>query len=349
MPISISPEPRDPVMESRQRVHALAELANSLAHRIVSLRHELRRLQDRIRELEQGPYPGPVRGRHVGAAVLAVVLLFGSWAIDFIVLSPLADFLMDWSNMAASQRVPLRIALAFIWTVFGYGIGAKLGVGFHTRQRAVWFDLVPALAYVLAMPVIAYFVGYQVFQGPARWMLIPMTAVLSIVPVLSGYYATTAAEYLAFLTHLSVLKARERSFGRRIALLGDELQRTSARLAVAVDELDRQFGERPRPYLTELAQQLINEFGRGNINVTLEAPAFPPPPRPLPAASANPAPEPQAEARPASGNGNSVGVPTSDSDAPNAEIDYLRRQLEERSAAEDAELTPPTEFSTRLP
>lgn len=353
MPLHILPDSRDPAADSRYGVHGVSEETNSLAHRVQSLRDKLAEVRARIQELlRQYPQFAQASGRHVAAAILAVTLFFASWLIDLIVLSPLADFMLDWAAMPGEARLPVRIAFAFIWTVFGYGLGTKLGIGLHSRQRAAWFDLFPAAAYVVAMPVIAYFVSEPVFEGPARWMLIPMTVVLSSVPVLSGYFASTGAEYLVFLLRLSWLKHRERSLQQAISRAGGELVIMSQRLAVAVDEHERRFGERVQPYLTELAQRLIQEFSRGNITVTLDEPqALPlPTPRPLPSADGNgraagPAreqePEQAAAAAPANGTGAS-----SEADS---ELEYLRRQLAQRAQDEDAELRPPSEFTTRLP
>lgn len=353
MPLHILPEPPDPAADSRQRIHGVCEETNARAHRVQSLRDKLARVQARIQELlERHPQFAQAGGRHVAAAILAVTLFFASWLIDFIVLSPLADFMLDWAGMPGEGRPPVRIGFAFIWTVFGYGIGAKLGVGLESRQRAAWFDLFPAAAYVVAMPVIAYFVSEPVFEGPARWVLIPMSAVLSSVPVLSGYFASTGAEYLVFLLRLSWLKHRERSLQQAITRAGGELVIVSQRLAVAVDEHGRRFREHVQPYLTELAQRLIQEFSRGNITVTLDEPQALPLPRPrsLPSADGNgraagPAPEQQPEqaaaVAPANGNGASSDT--------GSELEYLRQQLAQRAQDEDTELRPPSEFTTRLP
>jgi len=357
MPIHILPEPHDPAAGSRRRIHRLAEETNSVAHGIQCLRYESRRVGARIQALrDQYPHFAQTGGRHGAAAVLAVALFFASWLIDFIVLSPLADFMLDWAGMPAGPRVPIRIAFAFVWTLIGYSLGAKLGIGFHSHLAAAWLDLLPAAAYVAAMPVVAYFLSQPVFQGPARWMLLPLTLVLSSLPVLSGYFATTAAEYLTFLVRLGMLKLHERRLQRRTSRTGGELVVYSQRLAVAVNHHQRRFREQERPYLTELAQRLIEEFSSGNITVMSDQPSpLSPPPRPLPAANGNHhAPEPGIEAQPmqagqAPSNGSDARVSPEDSDPPNGETEYLRRQLEQRAAAEDGELTPPREFSTRLP
>jgi hypothetical protein len=359
MPIHILPEPHDQAAESRRRIHRLAEETNSVAYGIQCLRDESRRVGARIQALrDQYLHFAQAAGRHVAAAVLAVTLFFASWVIDFIVLSPLADFMLDWAGMPAGPRVPTRIAFAFVWTLIGYSLGAKLGIGFHSHLAAAWLDLLPAAAYVAAMPVVAYFVSQPVFQGPARWMLLPITLVLSSLPVLSGYFATTAAEYLAFLTRFGMLKRHERRFERQTNRTGGELVVYSQRLAVAVNHHQRRFREQEQPYLTELARRLIEEFSSGNITVSMDQPRpLSPPPQPLPAATGNGAaraPEADNEAQPvqagqASSNGSGASVSPEDADPPNGETEFLRRQLEQRAAAEDAELTPPREFSTRLP
>jgi hypothetical protein len=326
------------------------------------LRQELRQLRARIQELlDRYPQFVQPRGRHVAAAILAVILFFGSWIVDFIVLSPLAEFMLDWANRPANNRIPIQIGFAFIWTLFGYGIGAELAIGLQSRQRSWWLFLFVGLAiiYAIAMPLVGYFVGAPVFEGPARWMLMPITLVLSGFPVLSGYFTTTGAEYLAFLIRMGWLKRSERSLERQVYNTGGELVLKSQGLAVAVNEHERRFGDRVQPYLTELAQRLIEEFSRGNITVTLDEPRPLPlaPPRPLPAAAGNgtaPEPErptPQGVETPTSGNGAGVGAgdhaEADQTDAP--ETEYLRRQLAQRAEAEDAELTAPNGFATRLP
>lgn len=296
----------------------------------------------------------------MAAAILAVASFFVSWGIDFIVLSPLADFMLDWGSVPTGPRVPIRAGFAFIWTVFGYYIGAKLGIGIHTRQKTAWLDLLPAAAYILAMPVVAYFVGEPVFQGPARWMLMPMTVVLSSVPVLSGYFATTAAEYITFLGRVASGKRRERHLQQTINRTGGELVVTSQRLAVAVNEHERRFREREQPYLTELAQELIQEFSRGNITVTIDEPEPlpPPPPRPLPAGNgrqdtSQPAPDrPPIKTSGHRNNGRGLNVqpePAPDGDQQYAHVEYLRQQLAQRATEEDSRLDPPSDFTTQLP
>lgn len=148
------------------------------------------------------------------AAILASTLFSASWVADFIALSPLADFTSDWFSISAEGRLRIGIALAFSWTALGYGVGARLGIGLRNRQRPGWFDLLPAVTYVLAMPVIAYSRSEPVSGGPTRWLLIAIRAVLSAVPVLFGYFGTPAAEYLAFRTRLAWLKHRARSLER---------------------------------------------------------------------------------------------------------------------------------------
>ena len=357
MPIPILPEPHDPAADSRRRIHRLAELAHSIAHRILHLQEEAERVRTGIQELQQRYARfAQAAGRHVAAAGLAVSLLFASGLVDFVVLSPLAEFLLDWAGMPAGPRVPLRIAFAFVWTLIGYSIGAKLGIGVHNRQRAAWLDSLPAAAYVAAMPVIAYFVGQPVLEGPARWMLLPLAVVLSSVPVLSGYFATTAAEYLAFIARVGLRKRHERHVEQSIGRLGGELVLTSQRLAVAVAEHERRFREREQPFMTELAQRLIQDFSRGNIAVTMVQPRpLSAPPQPLPAANGNHrAPEPDNEAQTVqakqdSTNASGARVSPEDAVPPDGETEYLRRQLEQRAAADDGELRPPSDFTTRLP
>jgi hypothetical protein len=358
MPIHILPEPRDPAAESRGQIHRLAEMVHSLAHRIQCLRDELQDVRTQIQTLrDEHPRFAQAAGRHVAAAVLAVSLVIVSWVIDFIVLSPLAEFMLDWAGMPAGTKLPIRIAFAFVWTLLGYSIGAKLGIGFQGHLAAAWLDLLPAAAYVAAMPVVAYFVGEPVFRGPARWMLLPMAVVLSGLPVLSGYFVTTAAEYLAFIARVGLRKRHERHVEQSIGRLGGELVRASQRLAVAVAEHERRFREREHPFLTELAQQLISEFSRGNFTVLIQATRpLPPAPQPLPPGNgtAAQAPEPGNEAQPVQAgqprsNGTGTRVSPEDPDPADGVTQYLRSQLEQRAAAEDSELTPPTEFTTRLP
>jgi hypothetical protein len=333
---------------------------NSLAHRIQCLRDELQDVRTRIQTLrDEHPRFAQAAGRHVAAAVLAVSLFFASWVIDFIVLSPLADFLLDWAGIPGGPRVPIRIAFAFVWTLTGYSLGAKLGIAFHSHLAAAWLDLLPAAAYVAAMPVVAYFVGEPVFRGPARWMLLPMAVVLSSVPVLSGYFAATAAEYLAFLIRTGALKGRERRLRAEIQRSGDELVVSSYRLAEAIQDHHRQTGEQVQPFLTALAQRLIEEFSEGRVGFEI-GPSRPVPPAPLPLPPGNgtaaQAPEPGNEAQPvqagqatSTGNGHGTRVSPENANPLNDETEFLRRQLEQRAAAEDGELTPPHEFTTRLP
>ena len=361
MPISLFGEPPDLAAESRSRISDQAEDVNTIAHRIQWLRDEVPSIDQRLQDLrDRHPDFSRNQGRHVAAAVLGVFAFFASWIVDFIVLAPLADFMLDWANIPANHRMPIRIAFAFIWTVFGYGIGAKLGIGFRGRQRAIWFDLVPALAYVIAMPTIAYFVAAPVFEGPARWMLQPFSWVLSSFPVFSGYYTATAIEYLVFLCRITAGDRRKSSVRREANQRGEELLRLSQRLAAAVDEHRRRFNELVQPMLSELAQQLIREFSRGDFTVTMDQPRpLPPPPQPLPAANGNAAaqaPEADNEAQPvqagqatSTGNGHGTRVSPENGNPPNDETEFLRRQREQRAAAEDGELTPPHDFTTRLP
>jgi len=358
MPIHILPEPRDPAADSRTRIHRLAAVVNSLAHRIQSVRDELEDVRARIRTLRaEHPRFAQAAGRHVAAAVLAVSLVLASWVIDFIVLSPLADFMLDWAGMPAGTRVPIRIAFAFVWTIIGYSIGAKLGIGFHSHLAAAWLDLLPAAAYVAAMPVVAYFIGEPVFRGSARWMLLPIAMVLSSVPVLSGYFAATAAEYLAFLIRTAALKGRERRLRAEIQRSGDELVVSSYRLAEAIQDHHRQTGEQVQPYLTELARRLTEQFSEGRVGVEIDPPRpVPPAPQSLPPGNgtAAQAPEPDNEAQTVqakqdSTNGRGARVSPEDAVPPDGETEYLRRQLEQRAAADDGELRPPSDFTTRLP
>lgn len=353
MPFHILPEYPDPATDARQRVHALSQETNLLAYRIQSLRDERAGVRSRTQELlAQYPHFAQARGRHTAAAILAVTLFLGSWLLDLVLLSPLADFMLDWGGIPPDRRLPLRIAFAFIWTVFGYGIGSKLGIGLQARQRAARLDLLPAVAYILAMPVIAYFVGAQVLEWPARLMLIPMTVVLSTVPVLSGYFAASGAEYLAFLLRFTWLKHQERSLEKAITQAGAELISSSQRLAVSIDEHARRFDEHVRPYLTPLAQELIQQFSQGNITVRLErsetlpgAPQPLPPPAPVRNDDTGSGPESATVQQPertggALGNDNSQEL--------ELELQYLRQQLAQRAVDEDSELRPPIEFTTRL-
>jgi hypothetical protein len=357
MPIELFADPRD---ESRSRIRGLAEDLNAEAQEINGLRDEMRIVDERLHDLrDRHGIFSRNQGQHVAPAVLAVLGFLGAWVWDQTLLAPLAEFIFGLTNspLPLNVQIGLRVVSSFIWTALGYLIGTELGIGLRAGRRAAWLLFLAAFLYVLAMPGLAFALGGSLFQGAASYVLVPFSAVLALLPILSGHFTATAFEYLLFLVRVWFADLRKTILRRGINSHGRTLIRLSQRLADAVDEHHRRFNERVQPIITELAQQLIAELSGGNFTVTMGQPRpLPPAPQPLPPGNgtAAQAPEPDNEAQTVqanqdSTNGSGARVSPEDAVPPDGETEYLRRQLAQRAADDDSELRPPSDFTARLP
>jgi hypothetical protein len=362
MPFGVFEEPPDLAAQSRDRIGRLAEDLNSQAQRIQGLRDDHAVVDARLRDLrDRHPIFARNEGQQVAPAVLALLGFLGAWVWDYTFLAPLAEFIFGLTNspLPPNLQIGLRVAGSFIWTALGYLIGAELGIGLRAGRRAAWVLLPVALLYVVAMPGLAFLIGGSLFGGPGRFVLVPFSGVLALLPILSGFFTLTAVDYLNYLSRVTAADRRKSALRREANQRGEDLLRLSQRLANAVEEHHRRFNERVQPIITELAQQLIAELSGGNFTVTMGQPRpLPPAPQSLPPGNgtAAQAPEPGNEAQPvqagqatSTGNGHGTRVSPENANPPNDETEFLRRQLEQRAAAEDGELTPPHEFTTRLP
>lgn len=348
--------------DSRQRIYELGERINELAEVIRALRARAGRLRQRLRELE-GRYVHILEaaGRYVVGAVQAVVLFLASWIVDYIILSPLSDFMLRWAKVPEHVHIHFRLAFAFMWTLIGYALGFKVATGRMSRQPAARWDLIPAVCYALAVPTNAYFVSAQIFTGPQRFILLPFALVLSSVPIFSGWYVATSVECLAVKLYRGLLKRREGALERAEMGRGRELVRYAYRLAVAQDEHYRRFREWVQPHLTDLARQLIEEFSRGGVTVSTQADQAglsEREPLSLPEeGNGDGAVRGVRESDGGGATGLSLGSASGNGRRPHehvpgdaeSELEFLRQQLARRAEVEDSELRPPAEFSSRLP
>ncbi len=358
MPVSILPEPPDPAAESRRRIHRQAELVNDAAAEIEAWQDEYQRLQEAEAELrERYAHFARNQGRNVTAAVFATLLPVATSLVDLGVLGPVSDVTTRWSLVPDDWRLPLRVAVPVAWNFAGYVLGAKLGAAFESRSRSWLLYLVPAAAYVVAMPLIAWFVGEAVFSGPQRLMLVPMTIVLSTVPVLSGHLVSSALDYLRFLASVRLSAYRQTKALRRARHAGRRLLRVSHRLAAAITEHHRQFNEAVEPLLTPLAQRHIESISNGGIRVAMANRGNLRTDNATPAQQATcDGTEGGSDGRQAQGLPGQAGAQASavngraahDEDH-DPQLEYLREQLARRAQAEDAELSGPVSFSGRLP
>ncbi|MGC8795241.1 MAG: hypothetical protein ACP5U2_17820, partial [Bryobacteraceae bacterium] len=278
-----------------------------------------------------------------------------AWIVDFVILAPLSEFLLDHANLPVDFRIPLRATVAFAWLVLGYTVGAEMGIFLRSRHRRLWAAPIYALAvlYVAAMPTIAFFMGQGLFEGAERVILMPMALASSSIPIVSGYFFSTAVEYLNFLRRLGQLdRAKQENRRQQYELSRDIVERASE-MAQAQDEHQREFSEQVQPRLTDLATELIREASQGRIVTATEAevPSAGPAllPTGAPRAETQTAPTPAHE--PPAQNGQAqASTEEAVGQAPAVEeLAYLRQQLEAGALQADAGLTSANVFTRRLP
>lgn len=266
--------PSDPAEGSRRALYKLEEGVQRLCHHFALLDSEIRSCSERLSRLrEQFPDYSRNPGKHLSTAVLISLLPVVSWGLDFIVLSPLIDYLLSWSGLADEASLPLRIVGSVLWASIGYAIGTYGGLSLEQRRSGVlWWVVV--LVYVPAMPILAYATASMStdLQGLHAIGMFVMAATGSLIPIIMGPLSSDAKDYLIFLGKHSRLQRHIPALKARQARIGFEAERQLGLLLREGQEHQRRFQEAIAPQYDELTRRILNEVGQGRLQVDLQEP-----------------------------------------------------------------------------
>ncbi len=276
------------------------------------------------------------RGRQIPTSALLLMLPFFSFTMDFVIVSPITEFLVGWTGASSTWLLPARVLVSGSYVLLGYAIGSALH-DWQTVREQPFLGLL-AVLYFVALPLLV--LGYIWLQPdlprPTGYGLTAFALVNSAIPLVFGRASSEAREYLFYLFVQRHDRRLER-IRREKDEIGANLVALFHNAMTAVAEHERQFGERVELALTDDARDLIQRYSQQGIRINLHGDE----PTALPApAPANPPDESTTLSVPAppSGDGH---------DENSAVADYLRQQLESAAHSYDGALRNP-DFNLQL-
>lgn len=336
-------EQQSPKDRFRRRLCHLEAGLQAICHRVQEITLQLFQVDGQIQDLRrQHPRFASHAGRHLATAILIAALPLISWGLDFVLLSPLIDFLLGWAGLrsegtgAETTPILIRMLGALLWMFFGYAIGSYVGISFEQRRSPGpgWWPLV--LLYVPAMPLLAWATSSLTDLRPLHGAGLTLMAIVgSTLPILLGALSNDAKDYLIFIFNLHRLRRRERSLKAQRCQLGFQAVRQFNSFLREAEEYERRFGEPFQVRLDDVSRRVIEEFSSGRIRIEFQEPSRP---------------EARPDAPPVDGGG--AAVPTSGaSPSEDTQREYARRLRQQLADLEDCSLRPAQgdDFSVHLP